>query len=420
MNRLYNAGIILYVAFIRLGALLSPKARLWVEGRVLWRTRYAAVLEKKGAKRCWVHAASLGEFEQGRPFIEAFRKKHTDWEIILTFFSPSGYEIRKHYPLADHVLYLPADTPSNARDFIALVQPDIAVFVKYEFWANCLFELHQRNVSTLLISALFRPSQPFFKSWGGFWKNMLGCFSHVFVQNQASFDLLKNIGFSEVTIAGDTRVDRVIDLAEQAEKNAVVAAFAQDAPTLIVGSSWPEDEAIILPATLNDPAGWKLVIAAHVPSAARLNNLEKRIATFAHSGTILRYSAATPETAAKARVLLIDNVGMLNTLYRYGTAAWIGGGFGKGIHNTLEPAAWGLPVLFGPKYEKFEEARQFVETGGAFVVRDPQSLTSQLEVLSVPENRTKASTAVGTYLLKNKGATKVIMTWLGQKMPDLS
>lgn len=419
MNFLYNTGIVLYVALIRLGAWFSPKARLWVEGRKRWRSRYAKKLGEKKKSRIWVHAASLGEFEQGRPFIETFREKHPDWEIVLTFFSPSGYEIRKNYPLADHVLYLPADTPANARDFVQLVKPDVAVFVKYEFWANCLFELHQRRTTTLLLSALFRPSQPFFKSWGGFWRRMLGCFSHVFVQNQVSFDLLQNIACTEVTIAGDTRVDRVLDLAKQSGENAVVAAFAGQARTLIAGSSWPADEAVVLPAILNDPAGWKLVIAPHVPSAAHLDKLEKQIATFARSGTVLRYSVATPETAAKARVLLIDNVGLLNTLYRYGTAAWIGGGFGKGIHNTLEPAAWGLPVLFGPRYEKFEEARQFVETGGAFAVRDVQTLKSQLEALSVPENHAKASAAVGAYLMKNEGATRAIMSWLGQKMPNL-
>ena len=419
MNTLYSAGIVLYTALIRLSALFSPKARLWLKGRAHWRSRYAVLLGEKKSPRIWVHAASLGEFEQGRPFIEAFRTKHPDWEVVLTFFSPSGYEIRKNHPLAHHVLYLPADTPDNARDFTALIDPDIAVFVKYEFWANYLSALHHRNTPTLLISALFRPSQPFFKPWGAFWRQMLDCFSHVFVQNQSSYDLLHSIGYDRTTIAGDTRVDRVLDLVQQAKEDLVVAAFAFQRPTLIVGSSWYDDEKVILPALLNEPEGWKLVIAPHEPSTLYLEKLEKQIAAIAHGGSVLRYSVATPETAAKARVLIIDNVGLLNTLYRYGTAAYIGGGFGKGIHNTLEPAAWGLPILFGPKHEKFEEAREFVATGGAFVVHGSAQLVSITAWLSVPQNRDKASAAVGVYLMKNKGATTAIMAWLGQNMPEL-
>jgi len=401
----YELFIRLLTTGIRLAAVFQPKARRWVLGRRHWRTRYRATFQKKG-RVLWVHAASLGEFEQGRPLIESFRETFPDWQIVLTFFSPSGYEIRKNYPHADFVCYLPADTRRNARDFIDLIRPDAAVFVKYEFWANYLLELKRRATPTLLVSALFRPGQPFFHWHGGFWRRMLGCFTHFFVQNQNSGRLLQSLGFQNVTVAGDTRVDRVLKLAENAPENEIVKTFAGEHPVFVAGSSWEADESVFLPA-LNRPEfqQFKIVIAPHEPSEKHLAQLILKL-----NRLFIRYSEylSRPQPAD---VLLIDNVGMLNTLYRYGAVAYIGGGFGKGIHNTLEPAAFGLPVLFGPRYEKFEEARQLVACGGAFAIRDADDLVAALQKLQDPPAYQQASLAVRTYLEESRGATEQIVRY---------
>jgi len=401
----YELFIRLLTTGIRLAAVFQPKARRWVLGRRHWRTRYRAAFQKKG-RVLWVHAASLGEFEQGRPLIESFREAFPGWQIVLTFFSPSGYEIRKNYPHADFVCYLPADTRRNARDFIDLIRPDAAVFVKYEFWANYLLELKRRATPTLLVSALFRPGQPFFHWYGGIWRRMLGCFTHFFVQNQNSGWLLQNLGFQNVTVAGDTRVDRVLKLAENAPENEIVRTFAGEHPVFVAGSSWEADESVFLPA-LNRPEfqQFKIVIAPHEPSEKHLAQLIQKL-----NRPFIRYSEYLSRLQP-ADVLLIDNVGMLNTLYRYGTVAYIGGGFGKGIHNTLEPAAFGLPVLFGPRYEKFEEARQLVARGGAFAIRDTEDLVAALQKLQDPFAYQQASLAVQAYLAESRGATEQIMRY---------
>lgn len=401
----YELFIRLLTTGIRLAAVFQSKARRWVLGRRHWRTRYRAAFQKKG-RVLWVHAASLGEFEQGRPLIESFREAFPGWQIVLTFFSPSGYEIRKNYPHADFVCYLPADTRRNARDFIDLIRPDAAVFVKYEFWANYLLELKRRATPTLLVSALFRPGQPFFHWYGGIWRRMLGCFTHFFVQNQNSGWLLQNLGFQNVTVAGDTRVDRVLKLAENAPENEIVRTFAGEHPVFVAGSSWEADESVFLPA-LNRPEfqQFKIVIAPHEPSEKHLAQLIQKL-----NRPFIRYSEYLSRLQP-ADVLLIDNVGMLNTLYRYGTVAYIGGGFGKGIHNTLEPAAFGLPVLFGPRYEKFEEARQLVARGGAFAIRDTEDLVAALQKLQDPFAYQQASLAVQAYLAESRGATEQIMRY---------
>lgn len=467
MHFLYNLAIRLMCFALRLAAVFHPKARAWVTGRRNWRARYQDAFQKTG-KVLWVHVASLGEFEQGRPVIEAFREKHPGWQIVLSFFSPSGYAIRKNYPHADLVCYLPADTRRNARDFLDIIQPDLVIFVKYEFWANMLFALKNHRVPTLLVSALFRPGQPFFRWYGGFWRQILGCFGHIFSQNEYSARLLRNAGFQNITVAGDTRIDRVLRLAEEVKKNAVVEAFLsapspptpqprkeassfeqvhfsddnlifppakeQEIPfpehskypegkplsprgermgvgsTLIAGSTWPEDEALLLPL-LDDPAfaALHMIVAPHEPSEKHLAQLTAHL-----TQPYLRYSACVNGEAIpdSTRLLLIDNVGLLNTLYAYGRVAYIGGGFGKGIHNTLEPAAFGLPILFGPKYEKFEEARQFVARGGAFPVRTAAELADALRKLQDPECYAKASRAVKAFLEENRGATDTVLKHL--------
>lgn len=407
---MYTFFIYLYRFAIQLAAPFNGKARQWVRGRRDWRERYRQAFQPKG-KVLWVHTASLGEFEQGRPVMEAFRQQYPDWQLVLTFFSPSGYEIRKNYPTADFVCYLPLDTPRQARDFIALIQPDLAVFVKYEFWANYLSVLKARGIPTLLVSGLFRSSQPFFRPWGSFWRGMLGCFTHFFVQNEASEQLLSRIGFQNSTLAGDTRIDRVLQLAQQAPENETVRRFAQGARVLIAGSSWEADEQILLTWFSADAgAAYKCILAPHEPSEPHVLRLMAALGNI----PAVRYSQATPDALQAARVLLIDNVGMLNTLYRYAQVAYIGGGFGKGIHNTLEPAAFGLPVLFGPRYEKFEEARAFVERGGAFPVRDAAALTAVLEQLEMADFYNRASTAVSGYLEEQRGATGKVLGFISK------
>lgn len=409
---LYEFAIRFFTPGIRSAAFFNPKAKAWINGRRNWRERYRADFQPVG-KVLWVHAASLGEFEQGRPVIEAFRERFPGWQVVLSFFSPSGYEVRKNYPQADFVCYLPADTRRNAADFLDIIRPDAAIFVKYEFWANHLSELKRRKIPTLLVSALFREKQPFFRWYGFFWRRMLGCFTRFFVQNRHSAELLQRIGFQNVTIAGDTRVDRVLTIVESAPENEIAAAFAGSGHShgvFIAGSTWLPDEAIILDA-LSRQRAWKIIIAPHDPSEENVSRICK-----AAGEDALRYSRATPAAARDARVLIVDNIGMLNTLYRYGTVAYIGGGFGKGIHNTLEPAAFGLPVLFGPKYRKFEEARQFVARGGAFPVRDAQELAAVLEKLQDSGFYRGAASAVREYLEENKGATERILSFFMQNM----
>lgn len=404
---LYNLLIQLYAAVLRLAALFHPKASLWVEGRRNWREhlRQSVTAWERSPKVFWIHAASLGEFEQGRPVIEAFKSEYPDWKIVLTFFSPSGYEIRKNYPHADLICYLPVDTTSNARDFLDILQPDIAVFVKYEFWANFLRALKKRGTPTMLISATFRPGQPFFAWYGEFWRSMLPSFQHIFVQDEASAQLLRSIQMELVTVAGDTRVDRVMAIARQVPENTVVAPFVAEAKqVLVIGSSWLQDEEVLYPA-LNRSGITKILIAPHEPSASNVERICRQVS----SEGVTKYSQG-PD--AKARWMVIDNIGLLNTLYRYGRIAYIGGGFGRGIHNTLEPAAFGLPVIFGPKYHKFEEARQFVARGGAFSVQNGEELAAVLKQLEDETFYQNASRAVLSYLEESSGATEKVMALL--------
>lgn len=407
---LYEIVIRLLVLSIRVGAFFNEKAKKWVNGRRNWRKICQSNIQHPTSnipQTLWLHVASLGEFEQGRPVIEAFKEQFPGWRVVLTFFSPSGYEIRKNYPHADFVCYLPADTRRNARDFLDLIKPDAAIFVKYDFWANYLFELKKRGVPTLLASALFRESQPFFKWWGGFWRKMLGCFTHIFVQNEDSAKLLERIGFQNITVAGDTRVDRVLKIAEGAKENEIVAVFAGEDSTFIAGSSWDADEDVFLPVFQKpDFQKYKLVVAPHEPSEANVQRICRQIEN------AVRYSQMLRSAKHGTRVLVIDNVGMLNTLYRYGSIAYIGGGFGKGIHNTLEPAAFGLPIIFGPKYEKFEEAQQMVARGGAFSVKNSKEFEAVLKKLEDLDFYKKASQTVREYLEESRGATAAILAYL--------
>jgi 3-deoxy-D-manno-octulosonic-acid transferase len=412
MHFVYNLSIHLYVVVIWIAHFFHKKAKLWILGRRNWKQRYAVDFQKHSSV-LWVHVASLGEFEQGRPIIEQFKQFYPDWQIVLSFFSASGYEVRKHYPHADFVCYLPADTPGNAAAFLDIIRPDCAIFIKYEFWANYLFTLKKRGVPVLLVAALFRENQLFFHPLGGFWRKMLSCFRHIFVQNKASAALLQHIGVQQISIGGDTRVDRVLRLAEEAKENEIVADFTANDETkkqriIIAGSTWPVDEKMWIEVLQKpDFQDYKIVFAPHEPQhAAQLYS------NAAPLGVCVRYSEYTHEKRKAARVLIIDNVGLLNTLYRYGTLAYIGGGFGRGIHNTLEPAAWGLPILFGPKYTKFEEAVQFVARGGAFVAEQTTDVEVILKKLENETLRKNSAAAVRQYLEENKGATQQVLQYL--------
>lgn len=408
---LYDVSVRLFSTAVRLAAPFDEKAKKWAEGRRDWRNRYRAT-GTTPEKTLWMHVSSLGEFEQGRPVLERFRRAHPDWQIVLTFFSPSGYEIRKDYPGADRILYLPADTPGNARDFLHLIRPDLAIFVKYDFWFNYLSELSKRGIPTLLVSALFRKEQPFFRWYGNLWRQMLTFFDEIQVQNQASAKLLKSVGYKKAVVAGDTRIDRVLNLAATAALNPKVAAFTLDSyPVFIAGSSWEADEQIYLPVLKQKRFKHiRIIIAPHDPTDKHVKRL------LDEAPGAIRYSEYDPEKASGYRTLIIDNVGMLNTLYRYAHLALVGGGFGKSIHNTLEPAAYGLPLVFGPEYRKFEEAVQFVERGGAIAVKNSTELEAALEQLCREAAYTTASGAVQHYLNESKGATEKALDWIAQQI----
>lgn len=407
----YNLGIQIYVLGIHIASFFNLKALRWVEGRRNWQRRFAFDWQRvnPGDDPCvWIHCASLGEFEQGRPVIEKLKQESPNVKILLTFFSPSGYEIRKRYIHADYVCYLPADTRENALTFIKIFRPTLSVFVKYEFWYHYLTILHQQGISTLLISAVFRENQVFFKWYGGLFKRLLPNFKYIFAQNQTSANLLQQIGLHNFTIAGDTRIDRVLQIAKDAPEFPMIEAFTKNHYILVVGSSWQPDEAILLPF-INEklPGDWKVIIAPHEITESHIIQIEKGLRV-----TTIRYSKSDEENVANAKVLLIDNVGMLAALYRYGKMAYIGGGFGAGIHNTLEPITFGLPVVFGPKFQKFEEAIQLTKQGGAFTLEDSSTFQTVFEFLQQEEAYQKASAIARQYVIDNQGATEEIITFI--------
>jgi len=409
MLLLYRLFIYTYVAAIHLVAPFNAKARQWVQGRHNWAARLReALAAHRGRPLLWMHCASLGEFEQGRPLLEALRQRQPDLFVLLTFYSPSGYEIRKDYPGADYVSYLPADTPRNARRFLDTADPTLVIFVKYEFWYYLLHEAQQRGIPLLLVSALFRSDQIFFQPLGAPFRRLLRGFTHLFVQNRSSAELLNRIGIPHYSIAGDTRIDRVLQIAETAPDFPRVAAFTKNRPCLIAGSTWPPDEDLLRPLLHQHlPETWTCIIAPHQIDERHLAEIEERLEV-----PFIRYSQLKKEEAGKYRVLLIDNIGMLSGLYRYGKIAYIGGGFGAGIHNTLEPIAFGLPVFFGPRYQKFDEAVELVSSGGAFPVKNEEELIRRFKNLQDPAAYARTSRAASRYVKKNQGATKRIMQYL--------
>ncbi|MCK4570254.1 MAG: 3-deoxy-D-manno-octulosonic acid transferase, partial [Bacteroidales bacterium] len=374
MSFLYNTGIAVYVLLIRLAALFNSKAKAWVQGRKDWRTDLSGAFQK-GDKVAWFHAASLGEFEQGRPVMEAFRQEHPEYKILLTFFSPSGYLQKKDYDGADKVMYLPPDCPGNAKYFVENLNPDIAVFIKYEFWYNYLSELKKHNVSSFFISALFRKGQPFFKWYGGWFRKKLRRVDHFFVQDQVSADNLKSIGIDQVTLSGDTRFDRVADILKNNTENPDIEKFCAGSKVLLAGSTWPPDEELLagLPERFPD---LKLIIAPHEVKEERVEQLINALKT-----DVARYTEDEPGDWPDKQILVIDTIGVLSSIYRYADIAYIGGAFGTGLHNIQEPAVNGMPVIFGPNYHKFKEAVDLVDIGGAFTINSGEELQTILSEL---------------------------------------
>lgn len=400
----YNLGLSLYVFAI---ALVSPwhrKAKLWREGRNHLLRRMADAIEPSD-RIVWVHVASLGEFEQGRPIIEKIRAEHPEYKILLTFFSPSGYEIRKDYPGADYIFYLPNDTPRNARRFLDVAHPEIAIFVKYEFWINLLTGLRRRGIRTYIVSAIFRRNSIFFRQWGGLWRQALETFDTLFVQNEESRRLLGRLGFDNVVVAGDTRFDRVAQIAASARRVELVERFRGAERLFVAGSTWGPDEELLL-ELMNANPDVKFVIAPHEMDESRIVRLiaETR-------GGAVRYTRCTDATPLQDKQLMIlDTVGILASVYGYATWAYIGGGFGAGIHNTLEAATFGLPVAFGPNYAKFKEARDLVTLGAARSVSSFEELRNWFVPLrDNPEFLLKTSRVARDYTTRHQGATGIVV-----------
>jgi len=406
---LYNIAIYSYVFFIHFASLFNGKARKWIKGRNNIVKRIREELEKEpgrnGHKLVWFHCASLGEFEQGRPIMERFRKMFPDHRILLTFFSPSGFEIRKNYTGADHIFYLPIDTRRNARNFIDLVQPRMVIFIKYEYWYNYLKELTIQKIPVYFASAIFRPDQHFFQWYGGWFRQQLRKITEFFVQDKESEDLLISIGVKSVSISGDTRFDRVYEIARQDKPFPVISSFCRDSKVLVAGSTWKEDEEILFPCINDDKTDLKFILAPHETHAARIDSLTKRL-----NKPFIKYSQATGENVQNAKILIIDSIGILAYLYKYATVAYVGGGFGAGIHNILEAAAYGIPVIFGPRYEKFREAVDLIRSGGAFSVKDfREFLATVKQLMTDHEYYAHSAEECRQYIQKNQGATDKII-----------
>lgn len=403
MKIIYNTIIFFYTALIYLAAPFNRKASLWVRGRKEWREKLKGRINPTD-RNIWIHCSSLGEFEQGRPIIERIRKEHPEFKIILTFFSPSGYENRKDYSEADLVCYLPADLKPGATDFISIVKPEFVIFVKYEFWHNYITELNKRHIKLYLVSAIFRPDQRFFKWYGAFFRHILKKIDTIFVQDERSVELLEGIGIWNAILAGDTRFDRVSRIAATAKDIPQLEQFRGDERLFLAGSSWKKDEEILCRYIRTRPDTMKWVIAPHEIDPPNIDRLEKLF-----ESKVVRFSAFTPQ-AADSRVLIIDNIGMLSSAYKYAYIAEVGGGFGSGIHNILEPACWKIPVIFGPNHQAYKEAVDLINENGAMTFSSYEGFSEILDRLLSDEKYYKESASkAGEYINKNTGATDRIL-----------
>jgi 3-deoxy-D-manno-octulosonic-acid transferase len=409
----YNIFLFLFNAGTRIAALFNDKAKKWVRGRKnIFPRLQAAIADNK--KIIWMHCASLGEFEQGRPLLEKLKTQYPDHKLLLTFFSPSGYEIKKDYKGADWVFYLPMDGPRNAKRFLEIVHPSLVIFVKYEFWFYYLKKVKYRNIPLLLVSALFWEKMSFFKWYGAMQRKMLSRFDHLFVQDETSKRLLDNIGLAAITsISGDTRFDRVIDIAEKAEPVPLIEKFIGNDKAIIAGSTWPEDEEVLKKTieTIDNPyLNLKFIIAPHEISESHLTAIKE---TFPAS---IKLSELAAIKRPEANILIIDNIGLLSRLYKYAHITYIGGGFGKGIHNTLEAAVYGKPVLFGPVFHKFKEAADLISQEGAISVNNAEEcIVAMKELLQDKEGRLKFCNNSRNYVYANKGATDKVIRFIQEK-----
>ena len=403
---IYNLGIHIYLLGIRLAGLFSDKPAKMVKGH---REAYDLLKSKidRNARYIWFHAASLGEFAQGRPLIERIRQEYPQYKILQTFFSPSGYEVRKNYEGADIVCYLPMDTPGNAKKFIDLVNPYMVFFVKYEFWQNYLNTLYNKGVPVYSVSSIFRPNQIFFRWYGKGYQQVLKTFEHLFVQNEESKKQLANIGVMNTTVVGDTRFDRVLDICKAAKQLPLVQKFKGDSLTFVAGSSWGPDEEIFI-KYFNAHPELKLIIAPHVVNDGHLKEIMSKL-----QRSCIRYTQATEENVQQADCLIIDCYGLLSSIYRYGEISYIGGGFGVGIHNVLEAAVYGIPVIFGPNNKKFREAQHLLANKGGFEVNGYEDFEVLMDKFLTDEAYLQASgQAAGDYVKNNSGAMEKIMDYV--------
>jgi 3-deoxy-D-manno-octulosonic-acid transferase len=403
MLLLYNLTLRLYFILIMIAAFFNKKAKLWLDGR-------KKIEYQQFTKSAWFHFASLGEFEQGLPVLTSYKASNPDLKIVITFFSPSGFEIRKNTPLADAVYYLPLDTKRNARKFIAAINPTVAVFTKYEYWYHFFNELHKRDTPLYIISGIFRENQVFFQWYGGLHRRMLKFVTRFFVQDEDSKLLLQNLGVNNVSVSGDTRFDRVWANAQQPKSFHIIEEFSKGHKVFVAGSTWPEDE-VLLAKLVPDYLHWKFIFAPHEISEEKINKLIEQLPL----DSSIRYSQISnlKSEIPNYSVLIIDNIGMLSSLYRYGDIAYIGGGFGAGIHNILEAAAFGLPVIFGPNYGKFKEARDLVELRLGFSINNENELKKIVDYLTGDELRYQPiSQKIKAYIREHIGATEMIMGYI--------
>lgn len=412
MSIIYNIGIRMYWLAAWIISPWNRKAKLWIKGRRKWQEGLKEAF-KPGDRILWFHCASLGEFEQGRPVMEAMRATCPDHKILLSFFSPSGYVKRKSYAGANYVMYLPLDTRRNIRSLLSLVKPEMVIFIKYEFWYHLLKGLRSRDVPVYLVSGNFRKGQIFFKWYGGWYRRFLECFTHIFVQKENSEQLLAQVGITRVSVAGDTRFDRVRQVAENGYTNVALENFTRGRDVIVAGSTWEKDEEILEEAFRSLPETTRWIIAPHELSDAHLGQLKKRFPAS------LLFTEMGTEIPSDVRVLIVDTIGHLSYLYRYGTLAYIGGGFGKGIHNILEAATYGQPVFFGPVYGNFIEAEELVSRGGAFPVDGSGDLLSTIrQQLDNKDLLKTTSECAANYVTQRLGATSKIVEYLCKNSPS--
>jgi len=404
LHFLYNISIYLYTALMRIAALFHPKAKKWIEGRNGWLGLLSAWRQKNAGIVYWFHCASVGEFEQGRPLIEALREKNSSVKIVLTFFSPSGYEMRKDYPHADLVMYLPADTTSNVSVFLDILKPEKVFFIKYEYWANYFFGCKKRNIPLYIVSGILRPEQRFFGVFKPFWKKVLACVHTFFVQNKQTEMLLHGLEFSNVVLTGDTRYDRVTTIAKTAKPYPQLEKFSEGFVCLVGGSTWRADEEVLQLVYENLKGRIKLLIVPHEISE---NHIAEILRTWPHAEL---WTKLTDSALPESDVLILDTMGMLSAVYRYADTALIGGGFGAGIHNTLEAAVWGVPVAFGPRYGKFQEAIDLLERRAAVTDSQKERLAEKIIKLCLDgQLRGQMSRAAAEMTAKSTGATALIL-----------